>query len=63
MGDKDFIMTLLESLLASCENLIIALETIPMNELTMNYVTTCIMHTMLKCKKKEPKGEDVAMVL
>ena len=61
--DEDIVMTLLESLPASFEYLITAMETMPMKELTMDYVTMRLMHEMSKRKEKEPQGEDVAMVL
>ena len=60
--EEDIVMTLLESLPASYEFLITALETMPMKELTMEYVTARLMHEMSKRKEKEPQGEDVAMV-
>ena len=33
-----------------------------MKELTMEYVTTRLMHEMSKRKEKEPQGDDAAMV-
>ena len=39
------------------------METIPVKELTMDYVTACLMYEMSKRKEKEPQGEDAAMVL
>jgi hypothetical protein len=60
--EEDIVMTLLESLPASYEFLITALETMPMKELTMEYVTARLMHEMSKRKEKELQGEDVAMV-
>jgi hypothetical protein len=56
-------MTLLESLLASYEYLITAMKTMPMKDLTMNYVTTRLIYEMLKRMKKKPQGEDAAMML
>ena len=47
-------MTLLESLPVSFEELMTAIETIPMKDLTMDYVTMRLMHEMLKRKEKEP---------
>ena len=61
--DKYIIIILLESLPTSFEYLITAMETMPMKELTMDYVTAHLMHEMSKCKEKEPQGEDAAMVL
>ena len=60
--DEDVVMTLLESLPPSYEYLITALETMPMKELTMEYVTARLMHEMSKKKEKEPQGDDAAMV-
>ena len=60
--EEDIVMTLLESLPASYEFLITALETMPMKELTMEYVTARLMHEMSKRKEKEPQGEEVALV-
>jgi len=61
--DEDIVMTLLESLPASYEYLITALETMPMKELTMEYVTARLMHEVSKRKEKEPQGDDAAMML
>lgn len=36
---------------------------ISMNELTMTYVTTCLMHEMSKMKENKPKDNNVTMVL
>ena len=55
-------MTLLESLLASYEYLVTALETMPMKELMMEYMTAQLMHEMSKHNEKEPQDEDVSMV-
>jgi hypothetical protein len=41
----------------------IAFETMPLKELTMEYVTTHLMHEMSKRKMKEVQGEDIALVL
>src|ERR1700724_2727756 len=38
------------------------LETMPMKELTTEYVTARLMHEMSKRKEKEPQGEEVALV-
>ena len=61
--DKNIVMTLLKSLSTSFEYLITAIKTMPMKELTMDYVTECLMHDMSKRKEKKPQGEDATMVL
>jgi hypothetical protein len=55
-------MTLLENLPPSYEYLITALETLPMQDLTMEFVTARLMHEVSKRREKEPQGDDVAMV-
>jgi hypothetical protein len=60
--DEDVVMTLLESLPPSYEYLITALETLPMQDLTMEFVTARLMHEVSKRREKEPQGEDAAMV-
>ncbi len=60
--DEDVVMTLLESLPPSYEYLITALETLPMQDLTMEFVTTRLIHEVSKRREKEPQGEDAAMV-
>ena len=50
-------------MLALNKYLIIALETMPMKELMMEYMITYLIHEMVKCKEQEPQGEDAAMVL
>jgi hypothetical protein len=62
MRDEDVVMTLLESLPPSYEYLITALETLPMQALTMEFVTARLMHEVSKRREKEPQGEDAAMV-
>lgn len=42
---------------------IIAIETMPIKELMMDYVIARLMHKMLKRKEREPQGEDARMVL
>jgi sarcosine oxidase delta subunit len=61
--DKDIVRTLLESLAASYEYLVTAIEMMPMKDLTMDYMTARLMHEMSKRKKKEPQGKDVAIML
>ena len=62
MRDEDVVMTLLDSLPPSYEYLITALETLPMKDLTMEYVTSRLMHEVSKRKEKEPQGDDAALV-
>ncbi len=57
MRDEDVVMTLLESLPPSYEYLITALETLPMQDLTMEFVTARLMHEVSKRKEKEPQGD------
>jgi hypothetical protein len=59
--DEDVVMTLLESLPPS-EYLITALETLPMQDLTMEFVTARLMHEVSKRREKELQGDDAAMV-
>jgi len=60
--DEDVVMTLLENLPPSYEYLIIALETLPMQDLTMEFVTARLMHEVSKRRKRESQGDDAAMV-
>ena len=54
MWDEVIIMTLLRSLLTSYEYLIIAMETMLMKALMIDYVMACLMHKMSKHKEKKP---------
>ena len=60
--DKDIIITLFGSLPTSFKYLITTLETMPMNELTMDNMTVHLMHKMSKRKEMETQGEDATMV-
>jgi hypothetical protein len=60
MRDEDVVMTLLESLSPSYKYLITALETLPMKNLIMEFVTARLMHEVSKKKEKELQG-DAAM--
>jgi hypothetical protein len=62
MKDEDVVMTLLDSLPPSFEHLITALETRPMKELTLDFITARLMHEVSKRKEKEPQGDDAAML-
>lgn len=54
MRNEDIVMVFFESLSASYQFLIIAMKTIPMKELTMDYVTTRLMDEMSKYNEKTP---------
>jgi len=60
--DEDVVMTLLESLPPSYEYLITALETLPMQDLTMEFVIARLMHEVSKRREKEPQGDDATML-
>jgi hypothetical protein len=61
--DEDIVMTILERLPDSFEYLIIVLKTMPMKELTIDYIPARLMHKMSKRKEKKSQGEDTAMML
>ena len=58
---EDVVMTLLDSLPPSFDNLITALETRPFKELTMEFVIARLVHEESK-RKEELHGNDSAMV-
>jgi hypothetical protein len=60
--DEDVVMTSLESLPPSYEYLITALETLPMQDLTMEFVIARLTHEVSKRKEKDPQGDDAAIV-
>ena len=60
--DEDIVMTLLKNLPTSYKFLITIMETMLMKDLTMNYVTVCLMHKMPKHKENDPQYEDAAML-
>lgn len=62
MQEEDIVMTLLENLPASYEYLIIALDMMPLKDLTMVYVLACLMYEMSKRNENEPQGEDTTMM-
>ena len=62
MWKEDIIMILFKTLSTLYKYLITVFETMPMEELTMKYMTACLMHEMSKRKEKEPQEKDVAMM-
>ena len=58
---EDVVMTLLDTLPPSFDYLITALETRPFKELTMEFVTTRLVHEESKRKEKEPHGNNSPM--
>lgn len=59
---EDVVIPLLKRLPPSYEYLITVLETMPMMELIMKYVTTHLIHKMSKRKKKDPKDDTATVV-
>ena len=57
--DGDIVMTLLESLPPSYESLIVAMETRPIQELTLDYVTSRLLHELSRRKENESRGDNV----
>ena len=54
--DKDIVMALLKGLPMSFEYLIIIMKSMPMKEITTEYVSTHLMREIPKCKEKEIQG-------
>lgn len=52
MKEEDVVMTLFDSLLPLFDHLITTLETHPVKELTLDFITTRLMHKMSKMRKK-----------
>ncbi|MGH7974689.1 MAG: retrotransposon gag domain-containing protein, partial [bacterium] len=63
LRDEDVVMTLLQSLPDAYDYLIAALESRPIKDLTLEYVTARLMHEITKRKEKDPHHEDSALVL
>ena len=61
--NKDIIMTLLESLSPTYKYLITTLKNMSMKEVSTEYVTTHLMHEMLKREEIETQCDDAPMVL
>ena len=60
--DGDIVMTLLESLLASYEYLIIAMESRPIQEVTLNFVTSRLLHELSRRKENETRGDSAGLL-
>ena len=58
--DGDIVVTLLESLLPSYEYLIVAMESRPINELTLDYVTSRLLHELSRRKENETRSDSAA---
>jgi hypothetical protein len=61
--DGDIVMTILESLPSSFENLIVAMETKDMKELTLTYVTSRLMHEVTRKKEHQNMTMDNATLV
>jgi transposase InsO family protein len=60
--DGDIVMTLLESLPSSYEYLIVAMESRPITELTLDYVTSRLLHELSRRKENESREDGAALV-
>lgn len=60
--DGDIVMTLLESLPPSYEYLIVAMESRPIAELTLDYVTSRLLHELSRRKENETRGDSAALM-
>ena len=58
--DGDIVMMLLESLPPSYEYLIVAMEIRPIQELTLDYVTSRLLHELSRRKENESRGDNAA---
>lgn len=61
LEESDIVMILLMILSKSYNYVIVALESIKLKELTMDYVMTRLIYEITKKKKKEPQSEDSAV--
>lgn len=61
--NENVVTTLLKNFPSSYAYLITTLNMMPVIEMIMKYVTTCLMHEMSKKKEREPKRDDVTMIL
>ena len=62
MKEENVAMTLVDSLPPSFDHLITALEIRLILELTLGFITACLMYTVSKRKEMEPQGDDAPMV-
>ena len=60
ISDRDIVMMLLESLPPSYEYLIVAMESSPIQELTLDYVTSRLLHELSRRKENESRGDGAA---
>lgn len=63
MIKEDIVLILLMNHLKSYNYLIVALESIDMKELTMNYITSKLVHKVTKKKEKELQSDNLALFL
>ena len=60
--EGDIVMTLLESLPSSFENLIVAMETKDIKELTLTYVTSRLMHEVTRKENQNAAMDNTALI-
>ena len=60
--DGDIVMTLLEIFPSSYEYPTIAMESRPIHKLTLDYVTSRLLHELSRRKKNESRGETSALL-
>jgi len=63
MMDGDIIMTILKRLPSSFENLIVAMETKNIKELIFSYITTWLMHAVIKKKEHQVLAMENAVLV
>ena len=63
INDGDIVMTLLESLSSSYEYFIVAMESRPIQQLTLDYVTSRLLHELSRRKENESRGETSTLLV
>ena len=63
MKDENVVMAFLNNLPPLFNHLITTLETCPMKELTLDFITVRFMHEVSKRKEKKPQRDNVAILL